>query len=286
MSRISLISATAALAVTLFQPQLAAQQGGALVAFHGSHQSPAVGGSPRPQLHVNPRWKECSFQLDPSLTRDAWRQFTREAGLVVYFRPLTDARPMGKGNFEVSVLQWETGIDDADAAWNDTFVHPDSSHWLYEGSGLKFPGLTVRAGVGGKTDIGVYITKNPNANYGFYGAQVQRNLVNRAWAAAARVSFVSLYGPEDLHFSVVGADFVTSWRKPITGWAAVSPYAGVSTYLTSAREKSSVVDLDAERALGAQATVGAALELGLVRLAAEYNAAAVNSVSLKVGIGR
>jgi hypothetical protein len=35
-----------------------------------------------PKLHVNPRWKECSFQIDPSLTQAAWRQFTREAGLV------------------------------------------------------------------------------------------------------------------------------------------------------------------------------------------------------------
>lgn len=51
----------------------------------------------RPTLHVNPRWKQCSFQLDSSLTQGAWHQFTEEAGLVVYFRPLTDARPMGKG---------------------------------------------------------------------------------------------------------------------------------------------------------------------------------------------
>src|SRR5687767_7461576 len=90
-----------------------------------------------PHLHVNPRWKECSFQLSPSLTQTAWRQFTREAALVAYFRPLSDARPMGKGHFELSVLQWKTGIDDHDDAWNDTFVHPDSAHYLFEGNGLK-----------------------------------------------------------------------------------------------------------------------------------------------------
>jgi hypothetical protein len=117
----------------------------------------------QPRLHVNPRWKECSFQLDPSLTQSAWHQFTREAGLVSYFRSLTDARPMGRGNFEVSVLQWDTGIDDGDAAWNDTFVHPDSTHWLFEGNGLKFPGLSVRAGVTSKTDVGLYFTKSPGS---------------------------------------------------------------------------------------------------------------------------
>src|SRR5947209_19837513 len=85
------------------------------------------------KLHVNPRWKECSFQLDPSLTQSAWHQFAREAGLVTYFRSLTDAEPMGRGRVELSLLQWQTGIHDSDAAWNDTFVHPDSTHWLFEG---------------------------------------------------------------------------------------------------------------------------------------------------------
>ena len=107
----------------------------------------------------------------------ARRNVSREAGLVVYFRSLTDARPMGRGKFEVSVLQWQPNINDHDSAWNDTFVHPDSAHWLFEGSGLSFPGLTVRAGVSDKTDVGVCFTRNPNANYGFVGGQVQRNLV-------------------------------------------------------------------------------------------------------------
>lgn len=251
-------------------------------------QTPAAAQSGHPHLHINPRWKQCSFQLDPSLTQSAWHQFTAEAGLVAYFRPLEDARPMGKGRFEVSMLQWETGIDDHDAAWNDTFVHPDSSHWLFEGEGLKFPGLMVRAGVTGATDIGLYLTKSPGANYGFYGAQVQQSLVQNAskdWSAAARVSFVSMYGPSDLNFTVYGVDLLASRRLALSRWAAVSPYAGVSTYLSASHEKSAVVTLDDERVLGAQAMAGAALQLSKARLAVEYNVARVNSLSLKVGVG-
>lgn len=137
------------------------------------------------------------------------RQFAQEAGLVAYFRPLSGAKPMGKGKFELSILQWQTNIDDHDAAWNDTFVHPDSGHYLFEGSGLKFPGLMARAGVSGNTDVGVYYTRNPNANYGFYGAQVQRNFLGGSegdWAAATRVSFTSLFGREDVDFTVIGWD--------------------------------------------------------------------------------
>jgi hypothetical protein len=275
MKRRNLNTAAAALAIAFFQIPAAAQHS------HGAH-------SHGPHLHVNTRWKECSIQLDPSLTQAAWRQFTEEAGLVAYFRPLSDARPMGKGKFELSILQWETGIDDDEAAWNDTFVHPDSAHWLFEGNGLKFPGLMARAGVTNKTDVGIYLTKNPNANYGFYAVQVQHNVVGSAtsdWAASVRVSFVSLYGPEDLDFNTVGADLVASRRIALSRWAAVSPYAGVSTYLSSSHEKTAAVNLDDERVLGAQAMAGAVLQLSVVRLAAEYNVARVNSLSLKVGFG-
>jgi hypothetical protein len=250
-------------------------------------QTPATAQSGRPHLHINGRWDECSIQLDPSLTQSAWRQFTQEAGLVAYFRPLIDAKPMGKGKFEFSVVQWETAIDDRDNAWNDTFVHPDSAHWLFEGNGLKFPGLMVRGGVSNKTDVGVYFTKNPNANYGFFGAQVQQNFFARNnWSASGRLSFTSLYGPEDADLTVFGLDMVASREIALNNWAALSPYAGVSSYFSMSHETSDVVNLDNEYVGGSQAMVGAVLQLSGVRLAAEYNAAKVNSVSFKVGFGK
>jgi hypothetical protein len=243
----------------------------------------------RPHLHVYGKWDECSIQLSSSLTQSAWRQFTQEAGLVAYFRPLVDAEPLGRGRFEVSAVQWETAIDDADAAWNDTFVHPDSTHYLFEGKGLKFPGLMGRVGVSAGTDVGVYFTKNPNANYGFYGAQVQRRLAggaDRRWAASARVSFVSLYGPDDAELTVYGLDLVASRKLALTRWAAVSPYVGVSSYMSTSHEKSPVVALKDEHVGGSQAMAGAVLQVSKVRIAAEYNAATVRTVSLKVGVGR
>ena len=240
------------------------------------------------KLHVNPRWKECSFQLDPSLTQSAWHDFTREAGLVIYFRSLDDARPLAKGKFEVSALQWRTNIDDAKPAWNDTFVHPDSTHWLTEGSGLSIPGLSVRAGVGAQTDFAIYGTKSPGANYGFYGAAVEHQIIgaeSAAWHASARGSFIRMYGPEDLDFSVYGADLVASRAITLSRWATLSPYAGVSGYLSRAHEKTDRVNLADENVLGARAAVGAELRVFRANLAAEYNAARVGGFSLRVGFG-
>lgn len=240
-----------------------------------------------PTLHINPKWTQCSFQIDPSLTQQAWHQFAAEAGDVTYFRPLTDAKPMGRGKFELSVRQSNTAINDEDAAWNDTFVHPDSAHWLFEGNHLQFPGLSLRAGLTNKTDVGLYVTKSIGANYGFVGGQLQQNLVGGAgkdWAASARVSFVSIYGPDDLDFTVYGADVVAS-REYATPWkkAFVSPYAGVAASFSRAHEKTDAVSLTDENVLGAHATVGAVARISAARIAVEYDVARVNSLSFKVG---
>ena len=239
------------------------------------------------ELHVNPRWKECSFQLDASLTQKAWREFTKEAGLVVYFRSLTDAKPMGAGNFEVSVLQWETAFDDTKDAWNDTFVHPDETHYLKEGSRLAFPGLTVRAGITDKLDIAAYVTKSPGANYGFYGSQAQYNVVDnkeRKISASVRGSFVSMYGPEDLRLTSYGFDIIASKEFEVSEkWLTVAPYVIASTYLSASREKSEVVNLQNEQYVGLHASAGAVAKIKFARIGIEYSAGALNTVSFKIG---
>jgi hypothetical protein len=234
-------------------------------------------------LHTNDRWHECAIVLDPSLSPAAWRQFVREVGLVTYYRPLVSAAPMGRRNFEISLLRTATRIDDADAAWNDTFSHPDSEHYLFEGSALHIPGVSVRAGVTDRVDVGVYYTQNYGANYGFLGGQVQYNLHNdteRRIAAAGRVSVVTVFGPEDVDANTVGLDFVVS-----KGMSVFEPYVSVSGYMAHARETTSKVDLDAETQFGAQATLGVAARVYGVTLGGEYTAAKVSGVSLKIGFG-
>lgn len=239
-------------------------------------------------LHVEHKWEECSIELDPSLTQEAFHQFTKEAGLVTYFRPLTDAKPLGKLNFEFSLLQWATGIDARDDAWNDTFVHPDSAHWLFEGSRLSFPGITARIGITDKLDGGIYFTKNPGANYGFFGGQLQYNLINdleKKWSASGRANFTSMFGPEDVNLTLYGLDLLASKEfKIYSDWAFVAPYAGVSTYLSNAHERTDKVNLHDEHVMGAQAMVGAVLKLSIARVGVEYNFAKVNTLSFKLGV--
>jgi hypothetical protein len=239
-------------------------------------------------LHTASKWKECSFQLDPSLTQEAWHEFTKEAGLVAYFRPLTDAKPLGAGHFEVSIVQWQTAFDDSKPAWNDTFVHPDSTHWLKESDRLAFPGLAGRIGITNKLDAGIFITKNPGANYGFAAGQLQYNFLNNPetkWSASGRGTFSMLYGPQDLKLNTYGLDALVSKEfRLYSTWASIAPYAGVSALLTSSRETTEAVQLHNENVVGGQFMVGTVLKLSVVRLGVEYNFSRLSTFSFKLGV--
>ena len=238
-------------------------------------------------LHVSDRWKQCSIQLDPALTQEAWHQFVEEAGLLIYFRPLIGARPMGRGKWEISVLRWQTAIEDTDPAWNDTFVHPEATHWLSEGDGLAFPGLTARVGVSSRLDVGAYFTKNVQANYGVVGAQGQYAFVRdpaSPWGVAARLNVVSLFGPADLNLGVVGVDLLASRRLAAGRWVSVTPYAGVSSFVSAGRETTDAVTLESEVVPGSQAMAGAVVEIAMVRIAAEFNTGRVDTRSIRLGV--
>ncbi len=239
------------------------------------------------QLHVNPRWEECSFQLDPSLSQQEFNTFTREAGMVACFRPLVSARPLGKGRVEASLLQWKTTIDETKGAWNNTFVHPHEQHYLVGGDALPFPGLSVRTGITDRLDAGAYWTMRPGANYGFLGAQLQYNLLQAEKHfvdVSSRLGFNKLYGPKDMGFSVYALDLLASKKINLfRNFISISPYAGGSVHLTHAHEKSDLVILNDENVVGLQAMAGAVLNIRNFSIAAEYNIANVNTVSLRLG---
>ena len=238
------------------------------------------GGHVQP-LHTNNQWKECSFVLNKDLTQKDWHQFAREAGLVVYYRPMTSAKPMGVGNIELAITNMATSIDDRDDAWNDTFSHPDSTHWLFSGGALGFPGMNARAGITDKIDVGMYFTKNPNANYGIYGGQLQYNLLydlTNRMAAAIRVSFARLFGPEDLNLGIYGLDLIVS--RDVNRF---SPYAGISTYLSSVQATTSKVSLDDENIIALQGMIGVTTHVSALRLGLEMNFAEVNTSSFLIG---
>ena len=127
----------------------------------------------------------------------------------------------------------------------------------------------------------------PGANYGFLGGQIQYNFLNNEennWDAAARINFMRLYGPADIRFYVAGIDVVASKKiKLYKEWLSVSPYTYASAVLAHGKEKSSRVNLNNEDQIGFQISGGAEMRVSVIKIAAEYNFAAINSLSFKVG---
>jgi hypothetical protein len=83
-----------------------------------------------------------------------------------------------------------------------------------------------------------------------------------------------------MEVSTYGLGFLVS-----KDFSRFSPYVGVSGYLARGRETTSKVDLDDESVLGAQAMVGVAVSISVLRLGAELNLAKVPGYSLKVAFG-
>lgn len=233
------------------------------------------------KLHVNDRWDDCALVLDASLTQSAFKKFTKQVGNIIYFHPLTSAKPLGVKNYDIGLAMGYSPIDDTDPAWNDTFSHPDSTHWL--GDAISYPYLQARMGVTDRFDIGAYITKSFSANYGFLGVDIKYTFLNdteQGLAVAVRASMVTLLGVEDMNLNVYGLDVLVS--KDVSRF---TPYLGLSGLLASGKETTSKVDLETENVLGVQGIIGATTYLSIVQLKTELNIAEVTTFSLQVGFG-
>ncbi|HLP12213.1 MAG TPA: hypothetical protein VK177_09810 [Flavobacteriales bacterium] len=237
-------------------------------------------------LHVREKWENCSFQIDPSLTQDEWHRFTKEAAMVICFRSLASAAPLGAGKLEFGLLQWKTKIDETAGAWNNTFVHPHDEHYLIGGPVLPIPGITMRMGLTNKLDAGAYWTFAPGANYGFTGAQLQYNFMNAQTHkidVSSRIGVNRLYGPDDINFTTCSADVLAGKKlKLYKNWLSVSPYIGCSGYYARAHEKTSAVQLKNESVFGLQAMAGANIQISHFNVGVEYNVANVNTLSFKL----
>lgn len=126
-------------------------------------------GDPEVTLNVNPDIFTCDIEIAANLTQDEWKVFTKQFGHVLYFSPMASARPLGTKQFDITMELKSTAIDQTSGAWNNTFHHPDSIHWL--GDAVVVPAMHARMGVSEKVDVGVYFTHI--GLYGFIGGEVK-----------------------------------------------------------------------------------------------------------------
>ncbi len=227
-------------------------------------------------------WTNCSFVIHHSLTQDQFRRFTREAGSIIYFQPLSAASSLGKLKFDIGLSMTSTPIDQTAGAWNNTFAHPiveEGPHWL--GDKVSIPNLRFRMGITDNIELGTYVTRDFSANYGFYGVDLKySHLVSESKGIymAGRISHARLFGPESLKFNASALDILASKK-----WLIFEPYIGLSGGVNFGRETSSAVHLDNELVITPRVLAGTRINYKWASASVEYDISSVNTLSFKIG---
>lgn len=233
-------------------------------------------------LHTNNEWEDCAIVLDPSLTQSEFDAFIGEVSELQYFRPLAGAKPLGKFNFDITVEQRSAKIDDWEPKWNNTFSHPDHHHTLTgDDHVLSVPGLRGRMGITDRMDVELFLTFNPNSNYGFTGVAVKYALVNdpaSKWGAAVRGSYMTLLGVDDMKLNQVAADFVVS--RDI--WY-FRPYVGGAAALSHGVETTDKVDLSNVTEFSPMALIGTQFVWKYLSAGIEHSFGRLSTTSFKIG---
>lgn len=242
---------------------------------HGPGEHPAD-----PGLHVGNEYTECYVKFASNLTQDAYRRFVREFGSVSAFKMAAAPTPLGKWGVAVAVEQLSFTVDEHDAAWNDTFHHPDAYHEL--GADKAFPLVRVRLGLTDRWDVGAFWTKSPSANYGWLGLEgkyaVLRQSETMPVTLAVRGAYTKTLYVGDMDMHVFTAD-VAAGR---TLWNVLTPYVALGSDAVWARETSDAVNLETEAMVVPRVNGGVELRYWHLLLGAEAHLSDVNSYQIQV----
>ena len=229
--------------------------------------------------HIDPNVKSCSMVIDPSLTQAQWNQFTKQVGAILTFKSLASAETLGKMNFNISIDDSYTPVDQHNLAWINTFTHPDENCPL--GDAITYPTIRAKMGVSDNMDIGAYWTTALDANYGMVGGEFKYKFSQESEklpAAAVRVHVSILTGVPDYNLNVYGVDLIAS-KKIVM----LTPYIGFRESLAIGTETTSKVNLDKESVLITHVYAGVSYPIWMLNLVAEYNISYVNTFALAIG---
>jgi hypothetical protein len=253
---------------------------GALVALLSLVPAAAV--AQKPILHVDPSLKDCSVIFAPELTQSAFQRFVREFGSVSAFKQMSPPTTLGKGGIAIGLDMIYFSVDEGSDAWNDTFAHPDSMHYL--GSNKQIPSVKLRVGVTDKLDLGAYYTRNPNANYGWLGVEARYGLLRQS--ETMPISLM-LRGAYTKTLYVADMDMHTATYDVSAGrtfWNRVTAYAGWGNDAVLARETSDAVQLKTEVVAVSRAFAGVAVRLWHVALGVERESGALTRTQVQLAM--
>lgn len=228
------------------------------ITTHATAQHAHNDDHPNVALHVNSELGQCDFDISSDLTQAEWKRASREIGNTLYLDPLSSSAPLGRFNWSLQLESNSFTIDQESGAWNNTFHHPDSAHYLTDNSNRLFvPALRFRMGLTDRIDFGFYYTsaKPFGANYGFLGVEGRYAFlqnIESGWSATVRGSYVMDANVKDFNLSSTGIDVTASK----TLFKLVTPYAGAALNWNRGKIISNEVSLSTENTVGFRGLAG------------------------------
>jgi hypothetical protein len=201
-------------------------------------------------------------------------------GVIASMKSMASAETLGKNHFSIAFEYQMTPVDQHDAAWINTFSHPDDECPL--GDRIKLPMLRAKFGISGKMDVGVLWTTAPGANYGIIGGELKYAILeetSKRPAGAIRLSYSALTGVPDYNIGMGNIDLLIS--KKIAG---ISLYGGIKESLVIGTETTSKVNLDTKSLLATNGIVGVSYSFWLINTTVEYEISNVNTLSFMIAL--
>lgn len=213
---------------------------------------------------------------DGSITQEEFKDFSKEAGLVISYIPAAPAEPLGMMGFDIGIE-----VTAAD-------IREDRSHWTKITGGdppsvLIIPKIHAQKGLPFGFDIGAVYSKVPQSNISMIGGEIKWAYLagNTALPAiAVRGSYTRLLGVSDLNLDTFGADISIS-----KGLAFVTPYAGYGQVWIRSKEKSDFLNLEQENVSLAKPFIGVKISLLLINLVLEVDFSEIPLYTGRLNIG-
>jgi hypothetical protein len=173
------------------------------------------------------------IQLSGTLTREDFRDVTRQLGFAASYFPLAPAAPLGLLGFDAGVEATAVKISQNSSFWQKAVQ--DSNPPSY----LVIPRLHLQKGLPFNLDIGASFTAVPSSDISLIGGELKWAVVEGSTvtpAVAVRISASKLFGGSEVELETYSADVSIS-----KGFLFLVPYAGIGQLLVNSRTDSATI---------------------------------------------
>jgi hypothetical protein len=204
-----------------------------------------------------------------------FKDLSETLGLVISYKPLTPAEPLGILGFDLGIEVTAVDVDQGESFLTEVISDPPSY--------FVFPKLHAQKGLPFGIDVGVVYAKVPDSNIELIGGEIKWAVLKGSVATPAvalRGSYTSLLGVDTLDLSTYGFDISAS-----KGLGFLTPYIGIGqVWIQSSANVPPPFTLSDENLSRTKGFAGLKLKLLLLSFVGEVEFSQVLSYTLRANL--